>query len=118
MPGYKDKKLGRSGLSFSIQSISKISRKKNFLKLASLDFLIKLRLLEVVDSDGVVSYVQNPNLRDVSVIPKNDGYQIIVKYLDVDPIPKIESGLCAGIDLGVNNLAAIATNSKIVLRFY
>ena len=112
MPGYKDKKYGRSGINFTTQSISVPNLRENLLKFASLDFLIKLRLLELVDSDGVVTYVQNPNLRDVSIIPKNDGYQVIVKYLDVDEIPKIESGHSAGIDLGVNNLAAITTNSK------
>ncbi len=112
MPGYKDKKIGRTGINFNIQTISKVALIENLLKLSSLDFLIKLRLLEAIDSDGVVTYRQNINLRDVSIIPKNDGYQVIVKYLDIDPIPKIESGSVAGIDLGVNNLAAIATNSK------
>lgn len=111
-PKYLDIKNGRAGVSFNIQTISKVWLRENLLKLSSLDFLIKLRLFESVDSDGVVTYHSDPNLRDVSIVPKNDGYLVIVKYLDVSPKEKVTSGYVAGIDLGVNNLAAIATNNK------
>ena len=111
-PNYKEKLVGRQGVSFNIQTISKVYLRENLLKLSSLDFLIKLRLFESVDSDGVVTYQCDPNLRDVSIIPKNDGYLVIVKCLDVSPKEKVAAGYVAGIDLGVNNLAAIATNNK------
>jgi putative transposase len=111
-PNYKDKSVGRACVSFNIQTISKIARKKNLLKLSSLDFLIKLRLFESVNSDGVVTYQCDPNLRDVAIVPHNDGYLVIANYLDISPKEKVSSGYAAGIDLGVNNLAAIATNNK------
>lgn len=112
MPGYKDSKTGRFGMNFTIQSISDKFLRTSFLKLSSLDFLIKLRLLENIDADGVVTYIRNPNLRDVTITPKNDGYLIITKYLDLDPIVTVEKCHSAGIDLGVNNLAAISTTNK------
>jgi putative transposase len=112
MPKYKEKKNGRVGVHFNNQTMSKVALRENLLKLSSLNFLTKFRLLENIDSDGVVTYSRNFNLREASILPRHDGYQVIVKYLDVDPIPKIESGYSAGIDLGVNNLAAIATTNK------
>lgn len=112
IPGYKNSKHGRSGVTFDIQRISKKLLKKNLLKLSSLDFLIKLRLFEYVDHDGAVSYTYDKNLKEVSIIPKNDGYLIITKYLDLEKIENVKEGFCAGIDLGVNNLASISTNNK------
>ena len=111
-PRYKDKLIGRQGVSFNIQTISIPWLRENILKLSSLDFLIKLRLFESVDSDGVVTYHCDPNLRDVSVLPFNDGYLIMTKYLDIKQKVQVDKGYAAGIDLGVKNLAAIATNNK------
>ena len=111
-PSYKDKLIGRQGVSFNIQTISVPWLRENILKLSSLDFLIKLRLFESVDSDGVVTYHCDPNLRDVSVLPFNDGYLIMTKYLDIKQKVQVDKGYAAGIDLGVKNLAAIATNNK------
>lgn len=111
-PFYKDKLVGRQGVSFNIQTISVPYLRENLLKLSSLDFLVKLRLFESIDSDGVVTYHCDPNLRDVSVLPYNDGYLVVMKYLDIEQKVRVASGYAAGIDLGVRNLAAIATNNK------
>ena len=112
IPGYKDSKHGRCGVNFDIQKISKKYLRENLLKLASLDFLISLRMFEMVDVDGVVSYEINKNLRAVSLVPKNDGYLITTKYLDLDKSINVSSEFVAGIDLGVNNLVSISTNNK------
>lgn len=115
IPGYKDSKYGRTCVTFDTQRISIVALRENLLKLSSLDFLIRLRLFEEVDSDGVVSYNYDKNLKEVSIVPKNDGYLIIVKYLDIEKVEKIENvkeNFSAGIDLGVNNLASISTNNK------
>lgn len=111
-PKYKDKIIGRQGVNFNIQTISKTYFKENLLKLSSLDFLIKLRLFEEIDSDGVVTYHCDPNLKEVSILPHNDGYLLITKYLDKSEIEKVEQKFSAGIDLGIKNLAAISTNNK------
>lgn len=112
IPGYKDSKHGRTGVTFDIQRISIVALRENFLKLSSLDFLIKLRLFEEVDNNGAVSYNYDKKLKEVSIIPKNDGYLIIVNYLDIYKSEKVKENFCAGIDLGVNNLASVSTNNK------
>lgn len=112
MPGYKDSKKGRQCVNFNYQTFSVPWLRNNILKLSSLDFLINLRVFEQIDSDGVITYKSDPNLKEVSIIPYNDGYLLIAKYLDLRKIETIESKFCAGIDLGVNNLAAISTNNQ------
>lgn len=111
-PKYKDTKHGRSTATFNIQAISKKYLGRNLLKLAGLDFSLPLRLTESIDLDGVVTYVQKPNLKEVSIVPKDYGYFIIAKYPDQTHAVAMPKGHSAGIDLGVNNLAAVATNSK------
>lgn len=110
-PGYKDID-GRNIATFNIQSISIKSLKKNKLNLSSLSFLISLRLVEEIDTDGVVTYKPRKNLRDVTIIPRNDGYEIVVKYKEEPKQAKICGEYCAGIDIGLNNLATIVTNNK------
>lgn len=117
-PKYKDVKVGRYSVTFNIQAISKTWLKESLLKLSSLEFLTPLRLLETINYEtGEISYKFNPNLRDVTIVPRSDGYELIVKYLDVEAKPQVAEGYCAGIDLGVNNLAAIATNNKELPAF-
>jgi putative transposase len=116
-PKYKDIKVGRYQVTFNIQAISKTWLQADYLKLSSLEFLTPLRLLEEIDEHGEVKYKVNPNLRDVTIVPRSDGYELIVKYLDIEAKPQVASGYCAGIDLGVNNLAAVATNNKELPAF-
>lgn len=111
-PRYQDTEHGRKNVTFNIQTIFKKFLNCGILKLSSLSFTVNLRRIEMIDSDGVVSYHHRPNLREVSIIPHNDGYVIVAKYLDVEPIKSVSNGYLAGIDLGVNNLATIATTNK------
>lgn len=112
VPGYKDKTSGRKNVNYNIQAISKKFLNKGLLKLSGLDFTIKLRLIESIDSDGVVNYHPRPNLKEVSILPHNDGYLIVAKYLDLEKSSLVTEGHSAGVDLGINNLAAIATTNK------
>jgi transposase len=91
--------------------VSKKAMKKNLLKLTGLEEFFNIRTFEEIDSDGVVTYNPDPNLKEVSIIPHNDGYLLIAKYFDVENIPKVYNKFSAGIDLGIKNLAAISTNN-------
>lgn len=75
-PNYKDVK-GRNITTFNNQTISKLALKKDKLKLSNLNFLISLRLVEEIDEDGVCTYKPRSGLRDVTIIPRNDGYEIV-----------------------------------------
>lgn len=48
----------------------------------------------------------------MNIVPKNDGFLIVFNYLDLEKIENVKKGFCAGIDLGVNNLASVSTNNK------
>lgn len=115
-PNYKDVN-GRNSTTFNIQAISKRQLNETKLKLSGLSFLVDLRLVEEIDSDGVCTYRTRPNLRDVTIIPRNDGYEIVVKYLKEKEQPKICGSYSAGIDIGLNNLATIITNNKYAESF-
>lgn len=104
-PKYKDVN-GRFGVDFSIPAVSKRMLKKDKLKLVGFDFSIDLRKF---NNGG--EYTCDKNIKEVSVVPKNDSYIIIVKYLYVGKTIINSSEFCAGIDLGVNNIAAISTNN-------
>lgn len=110
-PNYKDKN-GRNSVTFNIQTISKRSLKKDELKLSGLNLFLQLRLIEEIDNDGVCTYKPRQGLRDVTIIPRNDGYEIVVKYLEEKEVSKICGEYIAGIDIGLDNLAAIITNNK------
>ena len=69
-------------------------------------------MTESIDSDGVVSYHPRPNLKEVSILPHNDGYLIVAKHLEANTNSSVTEGHWAGVDLGINNLAAIATTNK------
>lgn len=111
-PKYKNLD-GRNAVIFNNQTLSTRALKNNKLKLSGLSFLISFRLLEEIDSDGVVTYKPRKNLRDVTLIPRNDGYEIVVKYLKEKEPSKICGDFSAGIDIGLNNLATIITNNKL-----
>jgi putative transposase len=110
-PNYKDKN-GRNAVTLDLGVISKIYLKDNKLKFFRLNMIIKLRLVEEIDEDGVCTYKPRKNLRDVTIIPRNDGYEIVVKYLKEKERPRICGEYSAGIDIGLNNLATIITNNK------
>jgi len=115
-PNYKAAD-GRNATTFSIQAIWKLALKTNNLKLSGLNLLISLRLVEEIDNDGVVTYKPRPNLRDVTIIPRNEGYEIVVKYLTTNKPSQIRGEYLAGIDVGLNNLAAVVTNNKSAESF-
>ena len=95
-PNFKHKTKGRFVATFTINAISNKSLKKGLLKLAGINFTI-------------------PNTFDkvnqVRIVPKNkDSYCIEIIY-EKQEKPLIVNENYAGIDIGLNNLSAIVTNS-------
>lgn len=110
-PNYKDKS-GRNVATFDKGVISKILLEQGKLKFFRINLFLQLRLIEEIDRDGVCTYKPRQNLRDVTIIPRNDGYEIVVKYLKEKEQPRICGEYSAGIDIGLNNLATAVTNNK------
>lgn len=97
LPHYKDKQDGRNLLVFDIQAISKPLLKIKQVKLSGLSFIVKSKQTDV---------------DCVRIVPKKTHYVIEVVYsTEVQPA-NLDYTLVAGIDLGLNNLAVIASNKS------
>lgn len=95
LPHYKDKESGRNLLVYDIQAISKPLLKLKQVKLSGLSFIVKSKQT-AIDC--------------VRIVPKKTHYVIEVVYTkDIAPVD-LDYTLVAGIDLGLNNLAVIASN--------
>jgi len=98
-------------VSFTNQMISKRKLKFDILKLTGLEVCMKLRKYKN-ETDDVVIYACNKNIRDVKLIRFNDCYKLIVSYQNTKQKTIGLSDKCAGLDLGVNNVVAVSTNVK------
>lgn len=95
LPHYKDKSDGRNILVYTIQAISSKLLKAGLIKLSGLSFHIKTKA---------------KNIDQVRVVPRKGFYVVEVVY-SVEPKQAAVNRLfVAGIDLGVNNLAVVASN--------
>lgn len=123
LPGYLDVRSGRCAVTFNSQAYSHKALKKGLLKLASLDFMTNLKTkaeeVEVEFEDtvtGEVTLEKTLNIRDVTIAPRDFGYDIIVKYVS-KKVELVAPGFLAGCDIGVDNLAAVVTNNKAAKPF-
>jgi putative transposase len=103
LPGYKAKSQGRNLLVYEAGAISKTALKRGLLKPSQLGILIP---------------TQQQQVKQVRIVPRKGHYVIEVVYT---VIPKKAEGLrddlFAGVDIGVNNLAALTSN-KVGFRPY
>jgi len=95
LPRYKDKQQGRTILIYDIQAIS----------------LTGLRRGEIIPSQlGISIPTKQPNVKQVRIVPRT-GYYVVEVVYEREPVPAaVDPALCAGIDIGLNNLAALASN--------
>src|SRR5216683_526638 len=101
LPKYKHKQEGRNILIYTVQAIS---RGKNGLKRG----IIKPSMLPIS-----VKTKQDPkHINQVRIVPRNGYYVIEVVYTKEPVQANIDPSFCVGIDLGVTNLAAIASNRE------
>ena len=95
IPGYKDKTSGRNILIYDIQAISKRSLKEGVIKPSGLGLEVK---------------THQKNVDCVRIIPKKTHYVLEVVYTQPETPAQVNPDWIAGVDIGLNNLAAIASN--------
>jgi putative transposase len=95
LPGYKDKHKGRNLLVYDIQAIS----------------LTGLRRGEVVPSQlGISIRTKQTTIKQARIVPRR-GYYVVEVVYERQPTPAaVTPSLCAGIDIGLNTLAALTSN--------
>ncbi|WIG59556.1 MAG: hypothetical protein OJF49_002303 [Ktedonobacterales bacterium] len=95
LPGYKDKQKGRNLLTYDIQAISSTG----------------LRRCEVIPSQlGIRVPTRQTMVKQARIVPRK-GYYVMEVVYEREPVPTaVNPSLYAGIDIGLNNLAALTSN--------
>ncbi len=95
LPGYKDKQAGRNILIYDIQALSAPG----------------LRRSEVIPSQlGITVQTKQQRVQQVRIVPRKGYYVVEVVYVrDAIPAP-VNPALHAGVDIGLDNLATIASD--------
>jgi putative transposase len=97
LPKYKHKTEGRNILVYTEQAISKKGLKQGVIQPSMLPISIK---------------TQHKHIDQVRIAPRNSYYVVEVIYTKEPIQANVDSSFCVGIDLGVTNLAAIASNRE------
>src|SRR5713226_6992069 len=97
LPKYKHKTEGRNILVYTIQAISKKGLKRGLIQPSMLPIEVK---------------TQHTDIDQVRIIPRNGYYVVEVVYEKTPIQANLDPSFCVGIDLGVTNLAAIASNQE------
>lgn len=98
LPKYKDKLKGRNIIVYTSQAISKQGLKKGIIKPSQTTLEIK-------------TSIKYEDLHQVRIVPKLNHYIIEVIYENLGCNLKLDKSRVAGIDLGLGNLATVASNS-------
>jgi putative transposase len=95
LPRYKDKQAGRNLLIYDLQAISTTGLQRG----------------EVIPSQlGISVPTKQTSIKQVRIVPRK-GYYVVEAVYEQEPIPAaVDLALYAGIDVGLNNLAAITSN--------
>jgi putative transposase len=95
LPGYIDKQHGRNILIYDLQALSAPG----------------LRRAEVLPSQlGIVILTKQTAVAQARIVPRK-GYYIVEVVYEREPVPAaVDSALHASVDLGVNNVATIASD--------
>ncbi len=95
LPRYKHKTEGRNQLVYTLQSISKAGLRRGLIQPSKLPITVQTR---------------QSHIAHVRIVPRLSGYVVEVVYICQEHPPQGDPTLYAGIDIGVDNLAAIASN--------
>ena len=106
LPKYLDKTKGRANIIFTKQAVSKRDFNKGILTLSSrFDNNLSFDLGHLKD---IVTY---DDLQEIKVTKIAYGYSINITYKVVEPIAQTNSGRYLAVDLGINNLLTVASNT-------
>ena len=97
LPKRKHKTEGRNILVYTVQAISRTGLKHDLIQPSMLTISIKTK---------------QKNIDQVRIVPCNGYYVVEVVYEKAPIQAKVDPSFCVGIDLGVTNLAAIASNRE------
>jgi putative transposase len=97
LPKYKHKTEGRNILIYTIQAISKKGLKHALIQPSMLPISVKTK---------------QKTIDQVRIVPRNGYYVVEVIYTKESIQANVDPSFCVGIDLGVTNLAAIASNRE------
>ena len=97
LPKYKHKTEGRNILVYTVQAISKRGLKKGLIQPSWLSISIKTK---------------HTDIDQVRIVPRNGHYVVEVIYTKEPVQANVDPSFCVAIDLGVTNLAAIASNRE------
>ncbi len=95
MPNYKEKQTGRNMLVYTIQAISSRELRKGIVSLSGTTIKIQTK---------------QQNICQARIVPKNGYYTIEIVYEKEKEAKNVDKNRIAGIDIGVNNLAAVTSN--------
>ena len=96
LPKYKHKEKGRNKVSYNYQAVSITWLKKGFISPSGLNLKIPTKLTKI---------------NELRIIPKGNGkYYVVEVVYEKEPEPINENGKFAAIDIGLNNLATVASN--------
>jgi putative transposase len=97
LPNYKHKTEGRNLLVYIDQAISKKGLKHGLVQPSMLSISVK---------------TQQQNIDQVRIVPRHGYYVVEVVYSKKPVQAEVDPAFCVGIDPGVTNLAAIASNRE------
>ncbi|MGH2493133.1 MAG: RNA-guided endonuclease InsQ/TnpB family protein [Ktedonobacteraceae bacterium] len=95
LPKYKDKANGRNVLIYTEQAISRKGLKRSLICPSMLPIEVK---------------TNQTSIDQVRIVPRHGYYVVEVIYEQKVQPADVNPDLCAGVDLGINNVAAIASN--------
>ena len=97
LPKYKHKTEGRNILVYTVQAISKRGLEHGLIQPSMLPISVKTK---------------QKDISQVRIVPRNGYYVVEVIYTKEPVQANVDPSFCVGIDLGVTNLAAIASNRE------
>lgn len=107
LPKYLDKTKGRANIILTKQAISKRDLQKGILTLSSyFDTPLSFELGKLKD------IINHDNLQEVKVVKMTDGYDIKITYKTAEPMLKPKNGRYLAVDLGLNNLVTVVSNTN------
>jgi putative transposase len=104
LPQYKHKTAGRNLLTYTVQAVGKrVFQQKGLLQPSQLDITVQ---------------TQQKSFDQVRIIPRKTHYVVEVVYtLELEAANQLDPTCVAGLDIGLNNLAAVTSNQPGFVPF-